>query len=404
MNRDSFNLNYQLGNVSSDGNDSDSDSDSGSGSDNENSDMVSLIATGGVARKINIPQDKLDVVNEHFFLSLDSKDRKYTNGDTTFNFNIESLKNIYKNIASITIQGIIVPNIYLECQQVHGLYLNQHITTSLTADSRVKRPRQLRDLNYITLQIENIPGKMDGNNEAVRQSIGVFILDRELEVNNSNGEYIKAEGSTNYTESGNKGSSLLAGTNYNNLVFKTLEPFTITFDTPIASLFELKLSLRDPFNNVFRLMNDYLTIMAISIDSTDLRIKTNEYFSPEEYRIGNNLIFSDIEITSAPGNEDRSGLINFLTSKNRTHPIMGYAELEVDTPVATSTKLFNTLIIGLDYTLNRETGAITSNNFNITGSLSCNNSSVINSNLQTSVFVDIETQKNMSNSLIPRMI
>jgi hypothetical protein len=245
---------------------------------------------------------------------------------------------------------------------------------------------------------------MDGNNEAVRQSIGVFILDRELEVNNSNGEYIKAEGSTNYTESGNKGSSLLAGTNYNNLVFKTLEPFTITFDTPIASLFELKLSLRDPFNNVFRLMNDYLTIMAISIDSTDLRIKTNEYFSPEEYRIGNNLIFSDIEITSAPGNEDRSGLINFLTSKNRTHPIMGYAELEVDTPVATSTKLFNILIIGLDYTLNKETGAITSNNFNITVSLPCNNSSVINSNLQTSVFVDIETQKNMSNSLIPRMI
>jgi hypothetical protein len=82
---------------------------------------------------------------------------------------------------------------------------------------------------------------------------------------------------------------------------------------------------------------------------------------------------------------------------------MGYAELDADT-VATSTKLFNTLIIGLDYTLNKETGAITSNNFNITVSLPCNNSSVINSNLQTSVFVDIETQKNMSNSLIPRMI
>jgi len=389
---------YQLGSVSSGGSDSESDSD------NENSDIVSRIATGGISRQIHIPQDKLDVVSEHFFLSLDSKDRKYTNGDTTFNFNVESLKNIYKNIASLSIQGIIVPNIYLECEQVHGLYLNSHISTSLTADSRVKRPRQVRDLNYITLQIESIPGKIDGNNNSVKQSSGVFIIDRELETSNSSGEYIKAEGNTNYTESGNKGSSLLAGTNYNNLVFKSIEPFTITFDTPIASLFELKLSLRDPFNNVFRLMNDYLTIMAISIDSNDLRIKTNEYFSPEEYRIGNNIIFSDIEITSAPGGEDRAGLINFLTSKERTHPIMGYTELDATAPVATSTKLFNTLIIGLEYTLNRETGAITSNNFNIMGSLPCRNSSIINSNLQTSIFIDVETQKNTDKSMMPRMI
>lgn len=389
---------YQLGSISSGGSDSESDSN------DENSDIVTRIATGGVARNVHIPQDKLEVVSEHFFLSLDSKDRSYKNGDTTFNFSAETLKNVYKNISSITIQGIIVPNIYLECHQVHGLYLNSHISTSLTADSSVKRPRQLRDLNYITLQIENIPGKSDGNNEAVKQSSGVFVLDRELETSNSSGEYIKAEGSTNYTESGNKGSSLLAGTNYNNLVFKTLEPFTITFDTPIASLFEFKLSLRDPFNNVFRLMNDYLTIMAISLDSNDLRIKTNEYFSPEEYRIGNNLIFSDIEITSAPGGEDRAGLINFLTSKDRTHPIMGYTELDADAPVATSTKLFNTLIIGLDYTLNKTTGAITANNFNIVGSLPCNNSSIINSNLQTSVFVDIETQKNADKSLFARMI
>ena len=389
---------YQLGSISSGGSDSDSDSD------NENSDIATRIATGGVLRPVHIPQDKLDVVSEHFFLSLDSKDRSYKNGDTTFNFSAESLKNVYKNIASISIQGIVVPNIYLECQQVHGLYLNSHISTSLTADSRVKRPRQLRDLNYITLQIENIPGKNDGNNEAVKQCSGVFIIDREIQTSNSSGEYIKAEGSTNYTESGNKGSSLLAGTNYNNLVFKTMEPFTITFDTPIASLFEFKLSLRDPFNNVFRLMNDYLTIMAISLDSTDLRIKTNEYFSPEEYRIGNNLIFSDIEITSAPGDEDRAGLINFLTSKDRTHPIMGYTELDASAPVATSTKLFNTLIIGLDYTLNKTTGAITANDFNITGSLPCLNSTIINSNLQTSVFVDIETQKNADKSLFARMI
>ena len=52
---------YQLGSVSSGGSDSESDSD------NENSDIVSRIATGGISRQIHIPQDKLDVVSEHFF-------------------------------------------------------------------------------------------------------------------------------------------------------------------------------------------------------------------------------------------------------------------------------------------------------------------------------------------------
>ena len=42
--------------------------------------------------------------------------------------------------------------------------------------------------------MENIPGKMDGTNDSVRQSSGVFIFDREQEVSNSSGEYMKAEG------------------------------------------------------------------------------------------------------------------------------------------------------------------------------------------------------------------
>ena len=389
---------YQYGGVSSGGSDSESDSE------NENSEIVSQLEIGGIAKPIIIPQDNLEIISEHFFLSIDSKDRKITSGDTTFNFSTESFKTIFKNIASISIQGIILPNFYLECQQVHGLYLNGHISTSDSTDSAAIRPRQVRDLNYITLQIEGIPGKNDGTNDSIKQSSGTFVLDRELEVNNSSGEYTKAEGSTDYIETGNKGSSVLADTNYNHLVYKTMEPFSITFDTPIASLFELKLSIRDPFNNIFSLMNDHLTIMAINLDTDKLQIKTNEYFSPEEYRIGNNLMFSNIEITSAPGAEDRTGLVNFLTSKNRTHPIIGYTELDADTPVSTTTKLFNTLIIGLDYSLNKTTGVITANDFSIGGSLPCNNSTLINTNLQASIFVDIETQKNASKSLVPRMI
>ena len=70
-------------------------------------------------------------------MSIDSKDRKITSGDTTFNFSTESFKTIFKNIASISIQGIILPNFYLECQQVHGLYLNGHISMSDSTDMRL---------------------------------------------------------------------------------------------------------------------------------------------------------------------------------------------------------------------------------------------------------------------------
>lgn len=401
MNRTPFN--YGLGNISSDG--SDSDSYSNDDNDNENSDMVSHIVMGGTAKKIVLPSDKLDIVSEHFFLSIDSKDRVYSSGNTTFDFNIESFKNIYKNISSFTIQGIIVPNIYLECQQVHGLYLNSHISTSNSSDSSVIRPRQISDLNYITVQVDNIPGKTDGTNDSVRQSSGVFIIDRELEVNKSNGEYMKAEGNNNYIEFGNKSSSLLADTNYNNLVFKTIEPFKINFDTPLASLFELKFSLRDPFNNVLSLMNDYLSIHSITLNNGDeLRIRTNEYFSPEEYRIGNNLLFSGLTATSVPAGVNSVSLINFLTNEKKTHPIIGYTELGTFS-VASSTKLFNTLVIGLEYSLNKTTGAITGNDFNISSeTVSFSSGTIINSNIQTSLFIEIETHKTFNKSLNPRMI
>ncbi len=99
----------------------------------------------------------------------------------------------------------------------------------------------------------------------------------------------------------------------NNLVFKTPEPFNLKFDTPIVYLFELKFSVRDPFNNVLSLMNDYLSIHSITLNNSDeLRIRTNKYFSPEEYRLGNNLSFSDLVISSTNTGVNKTGLINFL--------------------------------------------------------------------------------------------
>lgn len=225
-------------------------------------------------------------------------------------------------------------------------------------------------------------------------------------MSSNSGEYMKAEGSNDLVSFGNISSSILADTNYNNLVFKTPEPFTLKFDTPIASLFELKFSVRDPFNNVLSLMNDYLSIHSITLNNGDeLRIRTNEYFSPEEYRLGNNLSFSDLVISSTNTGVNKTGLINFLTSAKKTHPIIGFTELGASNPVATSTKLFNTLVIGLEYSLNKTTGVITGNDFNIASeTITFSSGTVVNSNIQVNFFLDIETHKTTNKSLNPRII
>ena len=56
--------------------------------------------------------------------------------------------------------------------------------------------------------------------------------------------------------------------------------------------------------------------------------------------------------------------------------------------------IFNTLVIGLEYSLNKTTGAITGNDFNISSeTVSFSSGTIINSNIQPSLFIEIETHK-----------
>ena len=98
-------------------------------------------------------------------------------------------------------------------------------------------------------------------------------------------------------------------------------------------------------------------------------------------------------------------MINFLTSSGKTHPIIGFTELGATNPVSSTTKLFNTLIIGLDYSLNKTTGVISSNDFNISSNtVTFSSGTVVNSNIQVNIFLDIETHKTTNKSLNPRII
>ena len=112
----------------SSGGDTDTDSDSNNNNNNNCGEIIDMNDLENIRVKNNIPiimnQDKLDTIGEIFFISVDSKDRFFQSGNTTFDYNINSLGKVYKNVADFSIEGIVIPNLYLDPLKVHGLHTN----------------------------------------------------------------------------------------------------------------------------------------------------------------------------------------------------------------------------------------------------------------------------------------
>ena len=393
----------------SSGGDTDSESDSNLNDCGEEIDINDL---ENIRIKHNIPiqldEDKFETISEFFFISVDSKDRLYLSGNTNFNYSINSLGQVYKNVASFTIEGIILPNLYLDPLKVHGLYKDSIVSSSSSSDSKVIRTRRIADLNYITLKISNLTSNTDGSNNNIRKSSAVLVLDRSLDTSNSTGKYVKNEGDTDYIEIGNKASSTLANMDTNNLVFKPMETLKFEFQSPIASLFDLKFTLCDPYGNTLSLLNDYLTIDYIALDSNKLVIRTNEYFSPEEYKVGDHISLSNLVVDTPNTAIDNNGLVQFLESSSNTHPILALGEKTTvnENPGSQNTSnLFNVIYIAIDYTLNKTTGIVTGNDYNIAGNIvRFSSGNLINNNLQNSIFMNIECKRTTNDFLKTRMI
>jgi len=396
----------------SSGGDTDTDSDSNNNNNNNCGEIIDMNDLENIRVKNNIPiimnQDKLDTIGEIFFISVDSKDRFFQSGNTTFDYNINSLGKVYKNVADFSIEGIVIPNLYLDPLKVHGLHTNSIISTSNAANSNVIRTRRISDLNYITLKISNLSGNTDGSNNNIRKSSGVLVLDRSLDTSNSTGTYVKNDGDTNFIEIGNKSNSTLAGMDTNNLVFKPMESLKFEFQVPIASLFDLKFTICDPYGNTLSLLNDYLTIDYITLDNNKLVIRTNEYFSPDEYKVGDHISVSNLVINTPILEVDNNGLVQFLQSTIKTHPILALGEKTTDNvnpDPLNSSNLFNVIYTGIDYTLNKSTGVISTNDFSIGANVvRLTSGNLINNNLQNSIFMNINSKRNTSDFLKTRMI
>ena len=151
-----------------------------------------------------------------------------------------------------------------------------------------------------------------------------------------------------------------------------------------------------------------ILIDYIALDSNKLVIRTNEYFSPEEYKVGDHISLSNLVVDTPNTAIDNNGLVQFLESSSNTHPILALGEKTTvnENPGSQNTSnLFNVIYTAIDYSFNNTTGIITGNDYNIAGNIvRLSSGNLINNNLQNSIFMNIECKRTTNDFLKTRMI
>lgn len=380
-----------------------------------------------------------------YTLVIDSKDRNWLANETNFNFNfkMENNSNInsnrlgileksYKNIASITINTIVIPNFFINIDDIHcakglGLLLNYN---GELASRNITFPR-LSDLKYIVVKIGEYKSNINGSNNFINNSSGIFIVDYSIPktYNNSIDNSYSLNTDNNierYTSSNllNIGESHLKNVISDSLVYKNISVskefitnkdlisnFNFTFYKPdgselklkddkltLASIISTEKSISCTFNNnsnsittnadsyirnglylnnthsayfkintfiiektasnTFTMNNNSLqsgSSTTMTLESRKLEIKVNEYFSNEEYRIGDRILFKNIGIGT------NIELKNFL-ERNEGHTIISLYNINSSNVISTNPDYYN--VIEILPKLNNINGNLTYNYFN----------------------------------------
>jgi hypothetical protein len=214
-------------------------------------------------------------------LTIDSADRNWLHGDTTFNYNFrinnsaEDEKGVlskrYDNIKSIEIPTIVIPNFFINikdvlCAKHKGLLFNTNGEKSTTKLQFGK----LSDLTYITLKIDEIRPNQNGTNNILNSSTAVFILDYPIpkSYNNSTGLSYSLNPNpnviimnTSYNLLG-KGESSIKDISMDNLVYTNTSSKKI-FISDRSNLSSLKISFYTPDGKPIELLNDTLTLKSV---------------------------------------------------------------------------------------------------------------------------------------------
>ena len=361
---------YKDGNVSSSDSDSDSDSD-----------------VSNISQKPNFTE-----YTEDYLLVANSKDRNYQNGESTFNYNLvfgtNSNINIsdngtenafftrnYTNIKEISVEAVMIPNLYLNLEELHALKLR-------ITDFGV-RLKKIRDLDYITMNVEGYESNVDGTNKVISSASNILVVDDTKDrVNNSGTTSNQLAESIVVGE----GKNLVIGTSKSLLYMKNISDISKQFVNQIGSLNNIRVSFFDPNGKRLVLQNDYLTITSIKSHATGyIILNIQKYFSPEEYSIGDTIIIRNAKT-------DSSGYSSIERFINRPE---GHNIFALGGPV---NEMYNEIHIAGDYSTNLTNGAISNNVYSLpTSNTSLTTGNLLNLTNQNTIFFKVTTIKRRAN-------
>ena len=287
---------------------------------------------------------------------VNSIDRNWNNDtDNTFFYNVSfstnsfSIPKIFKNIKSVSIDSVIMPNLYSNIKDLHG-NTSENLIKFLgeNAEDSIKmiNLEKLSDLPYIIMKIQELQSPNFATNNILNGASAILIKDDEKCLSNDNTGSISYSNDTKIY--GNSNKSLIPGNKTYVTIFKNIGS-KIVYNTPMDSLANLNISFYKNNNKKLELLNDYLSITKIEKASKKLLINTKTYFSSEEYKTGDTILFKDVTTTDY-------NLKKFL-EREEGHTILDKNKIIVDTETAQG------VADETNYTITLETETETTNNY-----------------------------------------
>ena len=130
-----------------------------------------------------------------------------------------------KNITSVELQGVILPNVYIETKKIVSLF-DKNIINSTSKPLRLKR---LSDLPYLLLNISELDNLNSfGSNKVINKATYVLVLHDSLTSSNNNSGTYSKSGST-FTENVNLSNTAVADTDKRYLYFKDFSKAIIKY-------------------------------------------------------------------------------------------------------------------------------------------------------------------------------
>ena len=342
-------------------------------------------------------------------LVIYSGDRSYINGETAFSYNVQFspkaqsrltkraffLKS-FKNIRSISIKDILVPNFYLDVNTMHGLVNDGIISNSETTNSTIVRFPRLSDIPYVVMRIQEIGSTLHGTNAVLNQATCMLTIDSyQDKTTNTTGRYEYKTDST-YVSIGNNSNSLVSNTDNRMLRFKNTNDIQkLYYPTPQSTLGDFQVQFFDHLGTSLEFQNDYLTLQTVNITGGNkLKLTFTTYFSPDEYKPGDLVSIQNATISSSTN----LSLEQFLNKKE------GHVILDVDDASVSNTSLYKSIHISFPYTINLSTGNTTKNTLGVAGELTMNDGTLLNQNLQHTITLLVQTEEYNYNAHVADLI